>query len=163
MTRPLAFAFAPEHWSRVPRCDVAARVLADRHYSRQTPGAAEFMPPGRTFVLLGPDAVWGAIENLDPVGYRRWRCSIFRNEGPVLSSVLIREATERTFAWWRVRHGGLPPVWLTTEVDPDKVRKKRDPGACFLHAGWTRVGVTGGGLVLLRAPDERVGLDWRAA
>lgn len=55
-------------WRRVKRCDVAAREMADRHYSRQTPGAQEFMPPGRTFVMLTPDdrAVWGVIENQAP-------------------------------------------------------------------------------------------------
>lgn len=35
-------------WHQVRRCDPRARVLADRHYSRQTPGAAEFMVSGRT-------------------------------------------------------------------------------------------------------------------
>lgn len=55
-------------WRRVKRCDVAARELADRHYSRQTPGAQDFMPPGRTFVMLTPDdrAVWGVVENQAP-------------------------------------------------------------------------------------------------
>jgi hypothetical protein len=49
------------YWRRVDRCDVRARVLADRHYSRQTPGALNFMANGRTLVLLTADcaAVWG--------------------------------------------------------------------------------------------------------
>jgi hypothetical protein len=34
-------------WQRVRRTDPRARRLADRHYSRQTPGAAEFMASGR--------------------------------------------------------------------------------------------------------------------
>lgn len=29
------------YWERIRRCDARARALADRHYSRQTPGAAE--------------------------------------------------------------------------------------------------------------------------
>ena len=51
------------------------------------------MPPGRTLVLVteNGDAVWGthwpqaelALDGLDA-----WRCSIFRNEGPLLSSML---------------------------------------------------------------------------
>lgn len=111
------------------------------------------MASGRTLVMLACEAhaVWGAIENLDPAGNRRFRCSIFRNESLILSSVLIREATERTYAFWRRRHGGLPPVPLTTEVDPDRVLKKRDPGRCFIKAGWRRVGVARG-LVVLEAP-----------
>lgn len=142
------------YWHRVRRSDVRARALADRHYSRQTPGAREFMASGRTLVLLtlDADAVWGAIENLDPAGGRRWRCSIFRNESLILSSVLIREATDRTFDWWRRRYGGLPAVPLTTEVDPARVLRKRDPGRCFRRAGWTLQGLVRG-LVVLRAPE----------
>ena len=142
-------------WRQVRRCDPAARALADRHYSRQTPGATEFMASGRTFVLLAHDhsAVWGAIENLDPVGNRRWRCSIFRNEGVARSSDLIRSATALTVAYWE-RRWGLPAVPLTTEVDPAKVRTKRDPGRCFLRAGWRRIGVVRG-LVVLEAPTAQ--------
>lgn len=70
------FAF-DGHWRQVRRDDARARELADRHYSRQTPGAKDFMASGRTLVLLADRAVWGAIENLDPAGSRRWRVSIF--------------------------------------------------------------------------------------
>lgn len=146
---------ADGYWRRVRRCEGAARRLADRHYSRQTPGARDFMGNGRTLVLLSWDAraVWGAIENLDPVGGHRWRCSIFRNEGMVLSSVLIREATARTHVFWERRYGALPSIPLTTEVDPSKVLRKRDPGRCFRKAGWRKVAVVRG-LILLEAPGE---------
>lgn len=75
--------FDTDPWIRVRRCDGRARRLADRHYSRQTPGAQEFMASGKTLVLLSRDAlsVWGAIENMDPAGGLRWRVSIFRREG----------------------------------------------------------------------------------
>ena len=55
-------------WHQVRRCDVRARLLADRHYSRQTPGADEFMSNGRPLVLLTDDerAVWGVLENMSP-------------------------------------------------------------------------------------------------
>ena len=140
-------------WRKVKRTHLAARELADRHYSRQTPGASEFMASGRTLVMVTPDelAVWGVIENLDPAGALRWRCSIFRNEGPHLSSALIRVATAMTLAYWPRRYGALPPVPLTTEVDPKKTRRKRDPGRCFRRAGWTEVGIARG-LVVLQAP-----------
>jgi len=145
---------ADGYWSKVRRTDRRAVALADRHYSRQTVGAPEFMASGRTFVMLTADAlaVWGAIENLDPAGNRRWRCSIFRNESMVLSSALIVEATERTYAYWTRRYHGLPPVPFTTEVDPTKTLRKRDPGRCFRKAGWTVLG-TVRGLVVLRAPS----------
>ena len=144
-------------WHQVRRCDVRARLLADRHYSRQTPGADEFMSNGRPLVLLTDDerAVWGVLENMSPArgGGLRFRCTIFRNVGAGLSSDLIREATARTYAYWRSHYGGLPTVPLTTEVDPAKTRKKRDPGRCFLRAGWHFVTVDANGLVILQAPD----------
>ena len=154
MTQALLFAPAG-HWWRVSRNDPRARDLADRHYSRQTVGAPEFMANGRTFVLLTVDAraVWGVIENLDPAGRRRWRCSIFRNEGPVRSSELIREATQRTFTFWRLRYGAIPAEPLQTEVDPTQVRRKRDPGRCFIRAGWREVGESRG-LIVLQAPEN---------
>lgn len=135
-------------WWQVTRCDPRARALVDGesfggapHYSRQTPGAGEFMSNGRTLVLLTLDgrAVWGAIENRDPRGGLHWRVSMFRNEGAGLSSELIREATELTFAYWSRRYGALPLVPLRTEVDASRVRPKRDPGRCFLRAGWVVV------------------------
>lgn len=139
------------NWEVVRRSDARARALADRHYSRQSPGTREFMASGRTLVLLGPGAVWGAIENLDPVGQLRWRVSVFRNEGPILSSVLVREATELTRTWWAVHYRGEPGVPLQTEVDPKRTRAKRDPGRCFRRAGWRHVD-TRRGLVILEAP-----------
>lgn len=144
------------YWRQVRRTDARARALADRHYSRQTVGAAEFAPPGRTFVLLGLDAaaVWCACGNLDPVGVRMWRVTIFRREDPApRASELVREATALTQARWRKRwptHG----LTLTTEVDPRRTRAKRDPGRCFRRAGWRVVGETKGGLLRLAAPTE---------
>jgi len=119
------------------------------------------MGSGRTLVLLTDcaRAVWGVIENLDPGGALRWRVSIFRNEGAGLSSDLVREATVRTYVYWWRRHGALPSVPLTTEIDPDRTRRKRDPGRCFLRAGWRRIDVRrrhvagGGTLIVLQAPD----------
>lgn len=142
------------HWHRVKRTDKRALDLADRHYSRQTVGAVEFMSNGKTLVLLTLDAraVWGAIENLDPNGGHRWRCAIFRNEGAVRSSELVREATTRTYLYWRRHYGGIPAVPLTTEIDPSKVKRKRDPGRCFLRAGWRKVDERRG-LVVLQAPE----------
>lgn len=146
--------FATGAWLEVRRCDPRAVELANRHYSRQTIGARDFMPPGQTFVLLTRDggAVWGVCLNLDPVGSLRWRVTIFRRESGPQASCLIREATELTFARWRER-GGLPTVPLTTEVDPRKTRRKRDPGRCFLRAGWRVLDADRNGLVVLTAGD----------
>lgn len=129
-------------WEQVTKFDARAAELADRHYSRQRPGSAQFMPPGRTLALLTHDgrALWCVALNLSPRGGYRWRCTLFRNEGAGLSSNLIREATALTLSLWPERYGHLPAVPLTTEVDPTKVRRKRDFGRCFLRAGWTAIG-----------------------
>ena len=142
-------------WVRVEKSHPAALALADRHYSRQTPGSPWFTPPGRTLVLVTPcgRALWSVVENLDNAGAKQWRVTMFRNEGEARSSALIVEATELTRRWWSERFS-TPKVPLTTEVDPSRVRRKRDPGRCFLRAGWTRIGTTRDqGLVLLRAPE----------
>lgn len=147
------FPFVTWHWAAVDRCHPAARALADRHYSRQTPGAVDFLPPGRTLALITHDqrAVWGAVENLDPAGNPRWRVTIFRREGGARASELVTEATHTTAAYWRRHYGRLPSVPLQTEVDPAQTRRKRDPGRCFRRAGWTVVDERRG-LVILQAP-----------
>lgn len=71
--------------------------------------------------------------------------SIFRNEGAGLSSELIREAISATRSVWEP-----PPLGLVTFVDRGKVRAKRDPGYCYLRAGFSVVGETKGGLVALQ-------------
>lgn len=148
-------------WHAVKRTDPRARAVVDGedlglapHYSRRTPGAREFMFSGKTLVMVTDDglAVWGAIENRDPAGALRWRVSVFRNEGPLLSSDLVREGTARTFAFWDRRYG-RPTVPLRTEVNPRRVRRKRDPGRCFLRAGWRVVEGGRRGLVVLEAPQ----------
>lgn len=156
----LQLGLEPGPWVQVRRTHDSARELADRHYSRQTIGAEGFMPPGRTFVLVSrcERALWGVVENKDPAGALRWRCSIFRNEGAGRSSALIVDATARTFDFWRAR-GELPATPLSTEIDPSKVKHKRDPGRCFRRAGWTVHGWTTGGhgrtkLLVLIAPGE---------
>jgi hypothetical protein len=47
-------------WWTSHRADPRARVLADRHYNRQSVGTTHFVPPGRCLVLLTKqaDALW---------------------------------------------------------------------------------------------------------
>jgi hypothetical protein len=59
-------------------------------------------------------------------------CAVFRNEGAGLSSDLIREADELAWQRW-------PGERHFTYVWDEKVRS-RNPGYCFLKAGWQRVG-----------------------
>ena len=136
MTQAALFEVETGAWRRTTKFDPRAAALADRHYSRRTVGSPQFMPPGRTLVLVteAGDAVWGTHWP-DPAltldGLDAWRCSIFRNEGPHLSSDLIVEAMQRTAETWRERP---QDGWLTF-VRIDKVRSV-NPGACFKAAGW---------------------------
>jgi hypothetical protein len=46
------------------------------------------------------------------------------------------------------------PLGMVTFVDASKVRHKRDPGRCYLRAGFLRCGETKGGLLALRLAPE---------
>lgn len=139
-------------WHVSHRADPRALVLADRHYNRQKPGTPQFVPPGRCLVLLteAADALW--VTSWPFAEYVRhawggaWVCSLFRNESATLSSDLVREAVAAT-RWY---YGEPPALGMVTFVDPDKTRRKRDPGRCYRKAGWRHVGYTAGGLVALQ-------------
>ena len=143
-------------WQLSDRADPVARRMADRHYNRQAVGAAQFVPPGRCVVLRTPtgDAFW--VTSWPIAAYVQhawagaWICTAFRNESDHLSSELVREAISATLAVWPEP----PDLGMVTFVDPGKVRRKRDPGRCFLRAGFERVGETKGGLVALRLPPD---------
>ena len=151
-------------WQTSWRADQDARVIADRHYNRQKVGAKQFAPPGRCVVLVIPlEAFW--ITSWPFSRYVKhawagaWVCSAFRNERPDLhlSSSLITEALAATLAafrtdetQYRARNGypddwsgpvapdywSPPPLGMITFVDRDKTRPKRDPGRCYLKAGF---------------------------
>ena len=129
-------------WHLSYKADPRALPLADAHYPRQQPGTKQFMPPAQTCVLLTAeaDAVWGATWQMfaqhDWKG--AWVCTIFRNESRHLSSEMIRDAVAAT----RWQFGEPTSAGMITFVDPLAVRHKRDPGRCFLKAGFLRVGVT---------------------
>jgi hypothetical protein len=80
-----------------------------------------------------------------------WECAMFRNEGAGLSSTLIREAVAATRWKW----GALPPRGFLTSVDAGKVRHKRDPGRCFIRAGFDRAGESKSGKLWLLMPPDR--------
>lgn len=140
------------HWHLSHRFDARALPLADRHYNRQKIGSPQFVPPGRCLVLLtaNADAVWVSswpfAEYTKHAWAGAWVNSLFRNESTVLSSELIREAVAATRAHW----ADVPERGFVSFVDPDKTRRKRDPGRCYIKAGWQRVGFTKGGLVALQ-------------
>ena len=65
-------------------------------------------------------------------GFEGHNCFIFRNTGTSLSSELIREAVAITAVKWGI-------AAFITYVAIEKVRHKRDPGRCYLKAGFHRV------------------------
>ena len=147
-------------WHLTNRFDPRGCLLADRHYTRQTVGSNQFMPSGEALVLIteAGDAVWGSSWQIAKDGTlmavhdwpRAWICSIFRNESTTLSSDLVRAAVAATRHCW----GTPPEQGFVSFVDADKVRHKRDPGRCYLKAGWKRVGETKSGKVALQLPPE---------
>ena len=131
------------------RADRRALPLADAHYNRQSVGAPQFVPPSTCVVLLteDADAVWTTTAPIAEYTKHAWAGawvnSLFRNESPLLSSWLITKAVAATRAKWP----NVPPLGIVSFVDASKVRHKRDPGRCYLKAGWRKVGYTKGGLL----------------
>lgn len=128
-----------QYWIRVKKSDISCRLLADRHYSRQTVGDKQFCRPGKNLVLrtaLG-DAAWVTWQGIRDDGLQAWECTIFRNESEYLSSELIREAIEITVEYW----GKPPRDGIITTVNPNKI-KSVNPGCCFKKAGFKQIGQT---------------------
>lgn len=139
-------------WLISHRFDADSRQLADRHYTRQTIGAPQFVPPGRCIVLKTQcrraawTTSWPYAEFTKHAWAGAWINSLFRNEGAGLSSELIREAVAVTRALWPEP----PERGCVTFVDASMVRHKRDPGRCYLRAGFHAVGATKGGLLVFQ-------------
>lgn len=141
-------------WIEVKDGNDTAREIFSHHYSaaeRLTAGAvlrgSEYLiiGPGEKVVLVTPcaRAVFGwRRERYRMDGQIGVNCCFFRNEGAGLASDLIREAD--AIAWER-----WPGERLFTFVDPRRVIHKRDPGRCFLRAGWRYCGETPKGLLIL--------------
>jgi len=109
--------------------------------------AKRFIGPGSYICLLTPESdalfVWRKfIDDCIPK-QTGINCAIFRNEGTQKSSALILAAEPFAFNKW------TRETRLYTYVDADKVRHKRDPGRCFLRAGWNYAGETKGGKLIL--------------
>jgi len=154
------------HWIEVTKANRQARRMADRHYSfwqhHNRPSSHEVGPPGQKIILLTADgkAVWGSHRPAPWAGITRADgltglfCFIYRNEGyPLaLSSELICEAVGLTGARW-----GVSDFW--TYIGAEHV-KSRNPGYCFLQAGFEHHGWTQsaklGLLRRLRMPAQKV-------
>jgi hypothetical protein len=134
--------------------DVEGLEMYLKHYSanRYADGRkrTQFIGPGETIVLrtFNGDAffVWrkfidDCIDERTGEKQEGVNCAVFRNESDKLSSDLIRQADAiADLAWPGERH--------YTYVNAEKVAS-RNPGYCFLRAGWRRCGRTRSGLIVL--------------
>ncbi|WP_132090790.1 hypothetical protein [Caulobacter sp. BK020] len=149
-------------WQQSWRADPFAREIADRHYSRQTVGATQFVATGSCVVFKALTATgraywvtgWPKAEWVKHAWAGAWMCAAFRNEGAGLSSDLIRQAVAATRAYY----GEPPSLGMVTFVDAAKTARGRSrtarPGQCFLAAGFDDVGQTAGGLHALQMLPE---------
>lgn len=127
-------------WITIVDGNDEARAMFDRHYSRYRYKDGRqprlFVGPGQKLVLTTPCRralfVWRKFISAD--GQEGVNCAIFRNEGAGLSSDLIREADAIADARW-------PNERHYTYVN-GKAVASRNPGYCFIKAGWRRCGVT---------------------
>jgi hypothetical protein len=147
-------------WRLSWRADPAVRAIADRHYNRQKVGAVQFVPPGRCLVLKTFDlsaawiASWPYGAYVQHAWPGAWMNSLFRNEGDMRSSDLIRWAVAHTRATWPE----VPDLGIVSFVDASKTAPKEVPGWCYRRAGWSHVGFTQAGLYAFQQlPGKRVG------
>lgn len=135
------------HWWITKDGDEFCLDLYNRHYSHRVYADGRkpklFCGPGQKIVLrtLNADALWVWRKFKDDSGQTGINCAVFRNEGCVKSSELVRQADAiADFVWPGERH--------YTYVNAKKIRSK-NPGFCFLRAGWKKVGMTKNGLYIL--------------
>lgn len=141
------------YWTRVKDGDERLAAIYFRHYSchqykdnrRQCGYRNRFlvMGPGEKMPLLATDgrAIFGWRKFKDASGQVGINCAFFRNEGDALSSLMILDAERHAWKRW-------PGERLYTYVNADAVQS-RNPGYCFIKAGWRKCGHTKGGLIVL--------------
>lgn len=124
---------------RTTHFDHEMAALADRHYSRRTVGARQFLYSGRKLVLRNTEGtVLFAWIYPDPAmrmdGQTGYNCAIFRNESTRPASDIILEAERAAFAKWG-------PHRLYTYIDPAQTKTikrhgQRVVGFSYRKAGW---------------------------
>lgn len=122
-----------------------ARALYEKHYSchQYADGRRpkKFVGPGYYIALTTADEhclfVWRKFKDdciPKQVGINN---AVFYKEGRQKWQASTMILAAERWAWRR-----WPGERLYTYVDPRKIRKKRDPGRCFLRAGWRLCGKT---------------------
>lgn len=120
------------NWLPIKDSDPRAVALFRRHYSCRNPEIDYvrygFSGNGESMVMLTLDCkalwCWRLVESEGVY------CSVFRNEGLILSSLLVREADSLAWERWR----NIPRHY--THIDGQKVG---GDGKCFKAAGWKKL------------------------
>jgi hypothetical protein len=132
--------FGDGYWLSILDGDARGRALFERHYScyqyKDKRKRTIFVGPGEKMLLMTANCdalfVWRKFKSKD--NQEGVNCSVFRNESPILSSLLIEEAVESAWRRW-------PGQRLYTYVAGNKVQST-NPGYCFIKAGWRKCGIT---------------------
>lgn len=127
-----------EYWCESRDADLAVFQLFQRHYTYKPDRKSHaFAGVGEKLVLVTPSCdaafVW-LKQMIRDDGQDGVCCTLFRNEGEILSSSLIQDACQLAYQRWG-------DVRLFTYVNPRKV-KSSNPGYCFKMAGFQRCGET---------------------
>ena len=134
------------HWIVGQDGEPELRAMYERHYScrayRDERRPVKFAGPGEIIVLTTPrrDALFVWRKFHDDSGQEGVNCAVFRREAGERASDLVREADAiADFCWPGERH--------YTYVRASAVAS-RNPGWCFICAGWKRCGITKSGLLI---------------
>ncbi len=141
-------------WMEMRDGDDSCREIFDRHYSRYVYADGRrpklFVGPGEKTVLMTADGgalcVWRKFISAD--GQKGVNCAVFRRESSeACASDLLRSAMKIAWDRW-------PGERLFTYVDPRKVTPtivRGHPvwGWCFFRAGWSYVGMSKSGKIIL--------------
>ena len=137
------------HWLPTTKFDPRVVSMYLRHYSaaKNVKGTGHEYRKSRYRHGIGGPGESITLVTLDGQAVYHWRreyvdrldkqagviCTLFRNEGPLLSSMLVAEADEIAWQRWpdEPRH--------FTYVEDSKVASV-NPGYCFQQAGWTKAG-----------------------
>jgi hypothetical protein len=130
-------------WERVNDGDLRAFDLFSRHYTfrkwriRSGKNGKRMAGPGETIVLISKDRkalfIWKK-QKFSQDGQLGINCAVFRNEGDVLSSILLDQAEKIAWDKW-------PGERLFTYVNAGKI-KSVNPGYCFKVNGWRQCGIS---------------------
>ena len=144
------------HWVKTHSCDIGVRALADRHYSRQTPGSPRFTQSGKALTFKVPgtriepvyflrkrgtlpagrwenhqvaDAGWVSFWPIAEFVRHAWAGS-WQNQFFHNESAYPASQLIREAVYLTVALWGQPPsLGMVTMIDPDKVLSGKTDGA----------------------------------